>query len=167
MTIFSIDPGSKRTGWAVLTEHEQLLQAGILTGSKGTDPAEFRIAAMCKDLRALLDEWKPDTVLLEWSSGHVGQRRHHGGGAGLAVYGIAIGALWQTAVQWSMSDGRAAVVRCIDENVWTNKVRKEDRTLAVAQHFPQYHVEEDPGGDIADAIGLGLWWAMERALVPF
>jgi len=63
--ILSIDPGSKRTGWAVLTQREQLIQAGVLTGDKTTDPAEFRIAAMCRGLRELLDEWQPGTVLIE------------------------------------------------------------------------------------------------------
>lgn len=168
--VLSIDPGSKRTGWAVLTQREQLLQAGVLTGDKTTDPAEFRIAAMCRGLRELLEEWQPGTVLIEWSSGHVGRRRHNGGGAGLAVYGIAIGALWQVAVVWSTLGEpreRQARVRCIEENLWTNRVPKEDRVAAVAQRFREYRIEDDPGGDVADAIGLGLWWIRELAIEPF
>jgi hypothetical protein len=163
--VLSIDPGSKRTGWAVLTQREQLLQAGVLTGDKTADPAEFRIAAMCRGLRELLDEWQPGTVLIEWSSGHVGRRRHKGGGAGLAVYGIAIGALWQVAVAWARSCKPPAQVRCIEENLWTNRVPKEDRIAAIAQRFREYHSEDDPGGDIADAIGLGLWWTKQQSLV--
>jgi hypothetical protein len=166
--VLSIDPGSKRTGWAVLTQREQLLQAGLLTGDKTTDPAKFRIAAMCWGLCELLDEWQPGTVLIEWSSGHVGRRRHKGGGAGLAVYGIAIGALWQVAVAWSTSGEsreRQVRVRCIEENLWTNRVPKEDRVATIAQRFREYHSEDDPGGDVADAIGLGLWWTKQQSLV--
>lgn len=165
--VLSIDPGSKRTGWAVLTQREQLLQAGLLTGDKGIDHAEFRITAMCRGLHELLEEWQPETVLIEWSSGHVGRRRHKGGGAGLATYGIAIGGLWQVAVAWARSCEPPAQVRCIEENLWTNRVPKEDRVVAVAQRFREYRIEDDPGGDIADAIGLGLWWIRELTIVPF
>ena len=169
---FAIDPGSKKTGWAVLTEREQLVSAGLLTGDKTTDSAELRIRAMCRGLVFLLDEWQPGTVLIEWSSGHVGRRRHQGGGAGLAVYGIAIGALWQTAESWATtgeaeSGGPRARVCCIAENLWTNRVPKADRLTAVAQQFPAYRVEDDPGGDVGDAIALGVWWCKEQQLVPF
>jgi len=166
--ILSIDPGSRRSGWAVLTLREQLLQAGVLTGDKTADPAEFRIAAQCHDLRRLLDEWQPGMVLIEWSSGHAGRRRHKGGGAGLAVYDIAIGALWQVAVAWSTSGGpheRQTRVRCIEENVWACRTPKEDRIAAIAQRLRAYRPEDDPGGDIADAIGLGLWWTKQQSLV--
>jgi len=141
----------------------------VLTGDKTTDPAELRVAAMCRGLRELLDEWQPGTVLIEWSSGHVGRRRHKGAGAGLAVYGIAIGALWQVAMAWSTSGEpreRQAQVCCLKENLWTNGVPKEDRIAAVAQRFREYRIEDDPGGDIADAIGLGLWWIRGLAIVP-
>lgn len=165
--VLSIDPGSKRTGWTVLTQREQLLQVSVLTGDKTTDPAEFRIAAMCRGLRELLDEWQPGAVLIEWSSGHVGRQRHRGAGAGLVVYGIAIGALWQVVVAWARSCEPPAQVCCIEENLWTNRVPKEDHIAAIVQRFREYRIEDDPCGDIADAIGLGLWWVRELAIVPF
>jgi hypothetical protein len=46
-------------------------------------------------------------------------------------------------------------------------VPKEDRIAAVAQWFRAYHIKDDPGGDVADAIGLSLWWIRELAIVPF
>jgi len=97
----------------------------------------------------------------------VGRRRHKGGGAGLAVYGSAIGALWQVAVARARYCESPTRVRCIEENLWTNRVPKEDRVVAVAQRFREFRIEDDPGGDIADAIGLSLWWIREQAIVPF
>lgn len=84
--------------------------------------------------------------------------------------GAAVGALWQTVAvwaEWQENDGRAVQVECINENLWTRGVPKEERAAWVRQCFDEYSPETDPGGDIADAIGLGLWWLKERTLVPF
>ncbi len=163
--VFSLDPGSRRSGWAVFTQAGQLVQAGVLTPDKTRHCPPLRIGRMCDDLRRLLDEYEPAEVLIEWASGHVGRRRHKGKGAGLAIYGAAVGALWQTVVAWA--DGRATAVRCINENTWTNGVPKQARIVWLSQSFAEYAPEKDPGGDVGDAIGLALWWLKERAVVPF
>jgi len=164
--VFSLDPGSIRTGWAVMQFPEQLIEAGLILPDKVRAESEFRIAAMCRDLRQLLNKWQPETIVIEWTSGKVGRRRHKGGGAGLAIYGISIGALWQTCEAWRCSlpieqqlDVKILLIR---ENVWTNSILKSDRAAAVASLFPEYKVEQDTGGDIADALGLGLWYLRER-----
>ena len=160
--IFAIDPSSTRTGWAVIQPPERLLQAGLLLPSKTRAASEFRIETMCQDLRDLLDEWQPTVVVIEWTSGKVNVKRHGGAGAGLAVYGIAIGALWQTAVVWAESRESPAHVRCVDENQWTCGTSKRRRMAAAQCQFPEYHNAVDPGGDIADAIGLASWLLKER-----
>jgi len=167
--VFSLDPGSIRTGWAVMQFPEQLIEAGLILPDKVRAESEFRIAAMCRDLRQLLNKWQPETIVIEWTSGKVGKRRHKGSGAGLGVHGAATGALWQTCEAWRYSlpieqqlEFKILLVR---ENVWTHSVPKEDRIAAVANLFPQYKPEDDRGGDIADALGLGLWYLREQRVI--
>ena len=164
--LLAVDPSSTRTGWAVLALSGQLRQAGILNPDKARVAAEFRVADMARDLRELLDEWQPVVVVIEHTSGKVGLNRHGGAGAGLAIYGFAIGALWQTAADWQRSLPAEAqartMVKLITENEWTRGIPKEKRQAAVAAEFTAYDPSADPGGDIADAIGLGLWYTRER-----
>ena len=97
--IFSLDPGSKKTGWALMRAPERLIRAGLLLPDKQKNPSELRIAAMCRSLWDLLNHWQPRDIVIEWTSGKV-QRRHKGGGAGLAVHGAATGAIWREVVAW-------------------------------------------------------------------
>lgn len=164
-TILSLDPSSTCTGWALMDRSARLLQGGLLTPDKlKTDP-QFRIAAMCRDLRQLLDELQPEMILIEWPSGHVGTKRHHGGGAGLSIYGAACGGLWQVCEHWLRSlppeQQNDREVELILENDWTRGVPKVDRVAGVASRFSEYSIEQDPGGDLADAIGLGVWFLTE------
>jgi len=116
---------------------------------------------MSRDLRELLDELQPATILIEWTKGKVGERRHQGRGAGLAVYGGGMGYATATADSWA-ADGCQVVG--ILENDWTRGVKKETRQLAVASMFDDYRASQDPGGDMADAIGMAVWWLKQRSL---
>jgi hypothetical protein len=163
--IFGLDPGSIRSGWAILDYREQLIEAGSMYGKTKADP-EFRISAMCHDLRQLLSKWQPKTIVIEITSGKVGRKRHTGCGSGLAVYGMAVGSLWQICEAWRFSlpieqqfDVKILLIR---ENDWTRQVPKEDRNAAIAAMFTEYKIQDDPGGDVADAIGLGLWFLHEQ-----
>lgn len=156
MKILSIDPSSTKTGFALLDERETLLDAGTLRPNKTTDAAEYRVAAMCRDLENLLIINAPDIVVIEWTSGKVG-RRHKGYGAGLAVYGIAIGAIWRTAVIWA-AKGAARQVITIYENEWTAGKSKSRRSGLIKTLYPKIDLSKDTDGDIADAIGLGAWY---------
>jgi hypothetical protein len=62
-------------------------------------------------------------------------------------------------------------VLAINENAWTRGIPKQTRQLAVESMYPQYNIEQDSGGDIADAIGLIDWWmknnlTMNKHLYP-
>lgn len=166
--IFSLDPGSIRTGWALMKPPEQLVRAGLLLPDKQTAPSEFRIAAMCRSLWTLLNYWQPKTILIEWTSGKVGKRHGSGGGAGLAVHGAATGAIWREVVAWLRRQPPEnqinTEVLLIKENIWTRGVSKKERTAAVAAMFPEYNPADDPGLDIADAIGINIFFQRERAV---
>lgn len=157
MKLLAIDPGSVNTGYA-LFEDDKLVDAGRLHASQTWTPVE-RIHALIADMRKLIADTGPGTIVIEITSGKV-QARHGGGGAGLAIYGVAVGALWATCLQ------HAAQVEAVLENVWTCGVPKRSRQMAVAAAYPQYRASQlvDRGGDIADAIGLGLWYMQRTRL---
>lgn len=150
MKLLALDPGSIRTGYAIFRDGV-LVDAGHLRAPKDWTLVE-RIYALVADLRKLIDETKPGMMLIEITSGKV-QARHGGGGAGLAIYGVAVGALWATCMQLGN-------VEAVLENVWTGGVPKTKRQRAIAAEFPRYRAiaSKDSGGDIADAIGLGMWY---------
>lgn len=165
---FSLDPGSIRTGWALMRPGEKLIRAGLLLPDKKTAPSEFRIAAMCSSLWQLLNLWLPETILLEWTSGKISRRHGAGGGAGMAVLGAATGAIWRECVAWHrwqpIKNQLEIEIILIRENTWTRQVPKADRIDAVASAYPEYKAVDDPGGDIADAIGINVFYQRERAV---
>lgn len=173
MRIFGIDPGSIKTGWG-LRRYEAgygLERFGVIKAKEKLEAID-RIRVMRTLLLGLLWEYKPDTILIEWTSGKV-NKHHKGGGAGLAIHGAAVGALWVEAEHWIVehnrleSPARVAQVIGIAENEWTRGVSKTVRQVAVKQQWPSYAKQAkvlDPGADAADAIGMIDWWVQERRL---
>lgn len=158
MRILALDPASTRTGYANFTASHNLYDAGYLTGADGDKEATDRILTMCHELETLIDDRRPDLVVIEVTSGHVGTKRHKGGGAGLGVYGMAVGAIYVCACMLSERCGHE--VWPVKENVWTRGIPKVTRRREVAMQVPRYKdaFAKDAGGDVADAINLG-WWA--------
>ncbi len=177
--VFSLDPGSKQTGWAVLDTDEHLLDAGLLLPDRTRDDAGERLEAMMRDLVRLLVQHQPAVIVIEWTSGKVNTNRHKGGGAGLAIYGVAVGALWATCLEWaeiSRTAGRPCQVVRLPENEWTAGRPKQRRSIGgraavsrvdlIEHRFPQQYIpEKDPGGDVADAIGVNLWYQHKQKLL--
>lgn len=160
--LLSIDPSSTRTGYAIMTTEQPdgVVEAGYLKPHRTKDPPITRIDAMCDDLLQLIQSEQPTHAAIELTSGKVG-KRHKGRGAGLATYGMAIGAMWQT-MRDHMPDGDACCY-AITENLWTAGQPKAKRLGLLAQIYPAYasQVGKDRGGDVGDAIGLGRWWFIE------
>ena len=153
MHIVSLDPSSIRTGYAVVASPGCLLEAGYFSASPKDDPIA-RILSQCQDLRELLYQRKPDAVVVEVSSGKIAGRFGAQKISGQAVYGMAVGALWCEARQG------CAAVYTVRENVWTRRTPKRERQAQIAALYPQYakSIGIDRGADVADAIGLALWW---------
>ena len=160
MKILSLDPGIEITGWACM-DGLRLLECATIRPFDNREHATDRINGICAGLLRLLSELGPAVVLIEWDSGHVNRKRHKGGGAGLATHGAVTAALWREAVHWARGRQGAEVVP-VDENLWTRGVPKDVRALAVAAEYVTYPQESDIGCNIADAIGLAVWWARER-----
>lgn len=151
IVLLSLDVSSSCTGWA------------LVRGPAAARPARFglirssaesieRIDAMTAGVVELLDQLRPDYVVLEWSSGKVHRRlgRIHG----LAVLGQAQGAVRERVrMVWGEPD-------LVNESEWTGGRNKENRAKYLIATCPEYSqaAADDPGRDAADAVGLGLWW---------
>lgn len=156
MILLSIDPSSTCTGYAVLSRPEGrddavLIDAGRLTPEKPRAKAADRIASMVAQVGDLIREHRPTHAAVELPSAHVHRGKRAGGGAGLAIYGMAVGAVWQGV--W----GLVAWVVLVDPNTWTGRVNKTTRARRIEALGIGYRMDQDPGLDGADAIGLGLW----------
>jgi hypothetical protein len=162
VTVLALDPSSTCVGYALLRAADVLVECGRLTPAKARATPAHRIPTIGQELAALLAATTPTEVVIEITSGKVaGHARARGhNGAGLGVYGMAVGYLWRECV--------AAVgesVATVEENVWTAGVPKNRRARYIATLFPVYRTANDPGGDIADAIGLGRWY-LQRLGTP-
>jgi len=157
MKIIAIDPGSKVAGYAVFNDNK-LIDAGLLKPYKTRLPNDARILSICFEVEKLLDEHKPKVVVLEWTTGKVGRNRHKGGGSGLAIYGIAIGAIWIVA---RLRDGVALPETVLIDESWTKGVKKKKRLEDLELTCPAYKRKLDPGGDMGDAICLGEYYLKE------
>jgi hypothetical protein len=157
--ILALDPSLTRTGWAYF-DNDELLRCGwhtprgSLAGRKTT--ACQRIDSL---ITKIADEpiSEASEIVIEVTSGHT-SNRHGGKGAGLALYGMAVGAFYQ----WACTRYGHNRVHAIEENRWIRKRSKEERQqharlLHGKVYTPQIE-SKDRGGDTSDAIMLGDWW---------
>ncbi len=151
MKIISLDPSSTCTGFAVFVDDYRLVSCGkLLPCAKNKDDAFERIFDLCAQVKGLCITHAPGVAVIEWTSGKVGLR-HKGRGAGLAIYGAAVGAI----------AGAVHAYNCefapVKENDWIKGRSKRTRQIEALQ-FKEYNPKEDRGYDVSDAIALGLWW---------
>lgn len=158
MKLLSLDPSSTCTGYALFKKGE-LGEFGLLKPSKRYDAWE-RIKIIVEDVRSLIRIHKCDRVIIEVGKKPHGSVRQQSMGAGLIVYGMALGAVC-LAVAESLESGRCEHV---DANAWTRKKRKADRIAELAMYCPRYEPAKDPGGDAADAIDMGVWWLQDKRI---
>jgi Holliday junction resolvasome RuvABC endonuclease subunit len=161
--VMGIDPSSTRTGYALVVYPGRVATAGYVTGSRRNQLPLQRIAQMCLELRHLIEEEAPTEIVIEMSSGHVGAR-HLGGGAGLATYGMAVGAVWQACMRAAELIG--SELNMVPENMWTGGISKSQRKTSLVLECEAYASVRggDCGADVADAIGLAVWWMTNRAI---
>jgi len=165
--VVGVDPSSSVTGCGVLSATGELVDAWKLTPKtrKYDQTAIQRIDTMCAELWDVLELAQPQVVVVEITSGKVGQR-HKGDGAGLAVYGMAVGAMWRVVWTWIARRNHNATSEweCVPvpENVWTAGVAKRKRMANIERIYSGYDPADDRGGDVADAIGLAAWWLTDH-----
>ena len=164
LQILSLDPSSSVIGYAVARPDPDtrlgwaFTSVGLLKPKRQRDAPLERIDHMVDALRALVLSIAEDglpTVLIETTSGKV-SGRHGGGGAGLAVYGMAVGAVRQSL----RTNGKVASLLGFTENQWTGGHGKAKHVRVARRHCPEYEALEgrDKGADIADAVALTVWY---------
>jgi len=166
--LLCLDPSTTRTGYAAFTATADIEDAGYFTPRRGDDVLT-RIRTQCEDLESWLQARRRGRrlgpVIIESPSGHVAawlRRKTRGAPPqGLDLYGAAFGAIW-----WACIDACCRVM-VVPATTWTRGTSKRKRRAAIAMSYPQYRSAVQPasgrrafvdaGGDMADAIGLGLW----------
>lgn len=151
--ILALDPSLTCCGWALLESRQSLVNCGRIRPRGSKTPLADRLQDLSDGLESLRIKTVA-AVVIEVPSGHVGRNRHGGSGAGLSLYGLAVGYTIGHAQ-------RLGPIHLVTENDWTGSTPKDQRTAIIRATVPAYrqrHADKDAGGDIADAIGLGQWW---------
>lgn len=150
--ILSLDPSSTLTGYAVMARDATLIECGLLRPRPAKGPWWARCESVAGDIRELVQQHGVTQVIIETPSAHVGAR-HKGSGAGLAVYGAAVG--------WLAAYCRFALrveVEPVSVDEWKSGARGKPHALAAAMYPRGYDAKADKGGDAADAILLARYW---------
>lgn len=153
MKLLTLDPSTTRIGYAVMSDHRTLHEAGAIRPAAGEADANGRVRSMAGDVAELLREQQPDVVLVEDTGSHVHAGRQ-GGGAGLMVYGKGVGYVLRVCDEVAGAER----VQTVETQVWSRGARKEKRQRQVAAQFSQYDARKDKGCDISDAIAMAQWW---------
>ncbi|HRS29370.1 MAG TPA: hypothetical protein P5255_14015 [Phycisphaerae bacterium] len=159
--VLGLDPSATRTGFALMRDASTIIDMGCVVPDRQADTPLRRLESQILALEALIQAARPTVAVIEVTSGHVA-KRHGGGGAGLAIYGGAVGGIYIATWLWMGRNGGR--VEGVLENVWTRGVPKRQRRGHMAMTYPAYRriAERDKGGDIADALGLCHWWFYQR-----
>lgn len=157
--LLALDPSSSCTGWAVGYRYgnkAEVIRADRLRAASKGKTAIARIQWQTDALWEIIEGHQPTAAIIEITSGKVNIARHTGGGAGLGVYGMAVGALWQAC----RLHPDCGAVHTVTENEWTRGFRKKAaRATRAVMIWPPYADVKDAGWDIADAICLLDWFA--------
>ena len=160
MVILSIDPSSTRVGVAMLRPDETLAKGMLIsppTQSGGVKlTAVERIEGIIARLHCSINlgSLLLDAVLVETPSQHTHRYAKGSGGAGLALYGMAVGAVWQ----WCRGRFGPEIVHAVPVDEWASGSSAKRRTTHIRAQYPSVDWSKDSGADLSDAIAMGLWW---------
>lgn len=145
--VLALDPSSTAVGWAFL-DGGRLVRADVLKVPGGWET--FRRVDRLSDLtREVVASCPPGArVLMEYTSG-----LH----ARSTAVGVSACAHTQGAIRARLrQDG--VPVEMVPEQWAIGMGTKAKRVQAIRLAEPRLARIDDPGGDAADAAGLGLWW---------
>lgn len=180
MIILVFDPSIINTGWAVLKPWAtvqmasaptlRLLAHGVIR-SREQDPYD-RLFVICNDACNKATECRATDVVIETTSGKVG-KTHKGGGAGLSMYGVAVGGLVMALDLYRMVEtstwlDRRFMLHRVLENLWTAGQPKHStgkRTGRHEQTLAEFGLPKKTTDHETDAIALGTWWYANRKLL--
>jgi hypothetical protein len=161
--IISVDPSSTKSGVACFEKASEttpfielfgsLIDATAMKGSS-YDRIRFitdQIEAILNNTICPLKQAHSYTViaLIEVPTGRVHGDRHGGHGAGLSIYGMAVGAVLQLLRMNSVVDQ----VVCMTTQ-WTGGFSKDKRLILAKKIMPSFDWATDKGFDVADAAAM-------------
>lgn len=160
MKLLALDPSSTATGYA-LFQDDKLLACGKFRG-RAKDRALLRCELMLAEVQGICLDHAPLDVVIEMPGGKVHRRIAGRAPAGLDLYGMAAGMIYQGCNGLHPKAVRA--IHAVTPNEWTGGRGKAERAKLYGAMFRGvYDPAADKGLDIADAIGLGLWFRHETA----
>ena len=155
--ILSLDPASRVSGYAVMDDTGKLLDAGLLKPVKTRLPVESRVPMMLDSTIEILDEWKPEILIVEvpLKRQYTTKKQRT---TSMAVWAVAAGAFWgwMWAVRHFYLPG--LIVVPVSNVEWTRGSPKLMRQQKVVAMYRGYDPAKDPGLDVSDAIAMGLWY---------
>jgi Holliday junction resolvasome RuvABC endonuclease subunit len=146
----AIDPSSSRSGWAAFGLDRKPLEIGLLKPKPRAGWLE-RVQQQENQLVEVLYRLQPAYAVIEIPQGKV-HNRHRGGGAGLSVYGFAAGYLTAAVGKYCP--------QILVKDSWIGRESKDRRKHRLCLEFPEFSrflIDHDSGGDMSDALGLGLF----------
>jgi hypothetical protein len=162
--IATFDPSSTCIGfalWARLTQRQQVLvDAGRLTPEKVSE-ADYvrRTNSLDAELRKLLHDYPTVCIALLEIPASKQHGRMRSRAVGLAAYGFAVGRYYATCRE------KLKAVLTVRAGKWST-MPKGARANLLRLRYRQWTAEADPGGDVADALELGLWLSTQEHLIP-
>lgn len=164
MQLIAIDPSSTRIGWALFDG--DLVDAGFTRPERTRDSYLGRVRSMVDELAGMVERHGPQVAVIEVPSGMAARGSRAGMAGTQAIYGLAVGAVWECmrGIVPSSAVGGRGTVETTTEREWTRSVPKTARARRVRFQYPHLDWASDGGLDMADAIGIGLWWQAESVV---
>ena len=128
--LLAVDPSSTCTGWALLDSDDALIAWGTIRPPARLDPWE-RIDLMADAIADRIDLHQPDHAVIEAPSGKVAARTARYGGAGIAIYGEAVGVIRERIRRCGVPVDR------VTEREWSNGVPKAKRATLIGLRFDE------------------------------
>lgn len=149
--ILGIDPGLRRTGYAVLgpggTKHSVLIEAGVVRLRAG-DPLPLRLAELERGIMGLIDSHGPAALACEALYAHYKHPRT------AILMGHARGVILAAAARRGLEVYSVAATRVKKLLTGSGRAGKRQMQLAVASTLGLVRLPEPH--DVADAIAIAL-----------
>lgn len=158
----SLDPSSASSGGATgvavfdCKGTPSLIYAGRLRSKPVNAPAYERIDQIVDQVIGLTRTYHADLALIETTTGKTSGGGRDARGAGLAIYGVAVGAVRQAL---RSEIGKTKVIGIL-ENDWTARTNKLERWHYCRASYPSFSAvwqDDDGKYDASDAAYLFHW----------
>lgn len=169
--ILALDPSSSAIGWAVVDgsgDPRNAIDSGVIRRPSSW-PWTLRVRGMLEDLAPVFarDDWRVIVIEVPGpkQAKHGAKQRKGLTASTSGRYAVAVGCV--LAECWRVAGPRVPVIT-VESDEWTRLggtfgIRKSRRISELELLAPEYRRERDSGGDQADAIMMGCWWAQRYA----